>query len=71
MQFSGNDQSSRINVLQALSGFLTGRELQGYVYKLMVHVLKEPGLNQEEILVILDGELFLRYKLTCSITQCR
>uniref|UniRef100_UPI003F5343AE DUF7079 family protein n=1 Tax=Kosakonia cowanii TaxID=208223 RepID=UPI003F5343AE len=57
--------------MHALSELFAGLELQGYDYKWMAHVLKESGLNWEEILVILDEEVdpTSQANLLYSLTQ--
>ena len=57
MHFNETELAIRIPVWHALSELFTGRELQDYDYRWIAHVLKDCGLNREEIFAILDQEV--------------
>lgn len=57
MHFNKTELAIRIPVWHALSELFTGRELQDYDYRWIAQVLKESGLNREEIFAILDQEV--------------
>lgn len=57
MHFNETELAIRVPVWHALSELFTGRELQDYDYRWIAQVLKDSGLNREEIFAILDQEV--------------
>ncbi|WP_314420926.1 hypothetical protein [Pseudescherichia vulneris] len=57
MHFNETELAIRIPVWHALSELFTRRELQDYDYRWIAQVLKDSGLNREEIFAILDQEV--------------
>lgn len=57
MHFNETELAIRIPVWHALSELFTGRELQDYDYRWIAQVLKDSGLDREDIFAILDQEV--------------